>query len=374
MRRLGLLIVFIIAWGISAVCVADHSITVTDMAGRQVTVPFDPKRIVCIGPGALRLIVYIKAETKVVGVEDMEKRNPGGRPYWIAHPELHKLPRCGPGGPVSINKKPDLEALISVVPKVIFITYMEAGLADQVQRTLAVPVVVLDYGAFATFDEAVYNALLIAGKILNRKERADEVVDYIESLRRDLARRTLGVPDDKKPWVYVGGIGYRGAHGIESTEQHYIPFEWVRAKNVVKQVKPAIGSHVFLDKEMLLKLNPDIIFIDSGGLLLVAEDYYRKPEYYRALKAFSEKRVYTLLPFNWYATNIGTALADAYAIGKVLYPQRFKDIDPEKKADEIYTFLVGRPVYGQMKREYQAIGSPPVFLSQPLKQDKRIQK
>jgi len=361
MKRVGILIAFFMVWGSFSLCAASHSITVTDMAGRQVTVPFDPEKIVCIGPGALRLIVYLKAETKVAGVEVMEKRNPGGRPYWIAHPELHKLPRCGPGGPASINKKPDLEALISVRPEVIFITYMEAGLADRVQRTLAVPVVVLDYGAFATFDEVVYDALHIAGKILNRKKRADEVVDYIESLRKDLARRTLGVPDDKKPWVYVGGIGYRGAHGIESTEQHYIPFEWVGAKNVAEEVKPSIGSHVFMDKEMLLKLNPDIMFIDSGGLRLVAEDYRKRPAYYRALNAFAKRRVYTLLPFNWYATNIGTALADAYAIGKVLYPQRFKDIDPEKKADEIYTFLVGRPVYGQMKREYQAIGSPPVF-------------
>ncbi len=362
MRRLGFLIVFIIAWGISAVCAADHSVTVTDMAGRKVRAPFDPARIVCIGPGALRLIVYLQAETKVAGVEDMEKRNPGGRPYWIAHPELRKLPRCGPGGPVSINKKPDLEALISVRPEVIFITYMEAGLADQVQRTLGIPVVVLDYGAFATFDRAVYDALRIAGKILNRKKRADEVVGYIESLRKDLGGRTSDITEAKIPRVYVGGIGYRGAHGIESTEQHYIPFEWVGAKNVAEEVKPTIGSHVFMDKEMLLKLNPDIIFIDSGGLLLVAEDYHKKPEYYRALKAFSGRRVYTLLPFNWYATNIGSALADAYAIGKVLYPQRFKNIDPEKKADEIYTFLVGRPVYGQMRRQYQAIGSMPDFV------------
>ena len=247
------------------------------------------------------------------------------------------------------------------LPRVVAAVACGAGLADRVQRTLAVPVVVLDYGAFATFDRAVYDALRIAGKILNRKKRADEVVGYIESLRKDLGGRTSYITEAKIPRVYVGGIGYRGAHGIESTEQHYIPFEWVRAKNVAEEVKPSIGSHVFMDKEMLLKLNPDIMFIDSGGLRLVAEDYRKRPAYYRALNAFAKRRVYTLLPFNWYATNIGTALADAYAIGKVLYPQRFKDIDPEKKADEIYTFLVGRPVYGQMKREYQAIGSPPVF-------------
>ena len=42
---------------------------------------------------------------------------------------------------------------------------------------------------------------------------------------------------------------------------------------------------------------------------------------------------------------IDTALADAYAVGKRLYPADFNDIDPEKKADDIYSILVGRPVY-----------------------------
>lgn len=334
----------------------------TDMAGRQVTAPFDPERIVCIGPGTLRLIVYLHAETKVVGVEDMEKMNPGGRPYWIAHPEFSRLPRCGPGGPAGINKKPDLEAVLSVKPQVIFITYMDGPLADEVQRTLEIPVVVLSYGAFAIFDEAVYDALRIAGKVMNRKKRADDVVNYIESLRKDLQGRTASITEKSKPRVYVGGIGYRGAHGIESTEQRYIPFKWIDAKNVALQVRPSIGSHVFLDKEMLLKLNPDIIFIDDGGLNLIAEDYHKKPKYYKALKAFSNRRVYTLLPFNWYTTNIGTALIDAYAIGKVLYPQKFADLDLANKADEIYIFLVGKPVFSEMEKVYGPIGQRPSFL------------
>jgi iron complex transport system substrate-binding protein len=353
----------IIFWGLPAVCVAGRTMTVTDMAGRQVTAPFDPDRIVCIGPGTLRLIVYLQAESKVVGVEDMEKMNPGGRPYWIAHPELFKLPRCGPGGPSGINKKPDLEAVLSLKAQVIFITYMDAQLADEVQRTLGIPVVVLSYGKFATFDEAVYDALRIAGKILNRGKRADLVVSYIESLRKDMRARTEDMPEGSRPTVYVGGIGYRGANGIESTEKRYIPFEWINADNVADQVKISIGSHVFMDKETLLRLNPDIIFLDGVGLILVAEDFRKKPEFYKALKAFSNRQVYTLLPFNWYTTNIGTALADAYAIGKILYKKRFEDIDPELKADEINIFLVGKPVYQEMKKDYGSIGGNPPFLN-----------
>ncbi len=345
----------------TAVCAAAEKITVTDMVKREVTVPVDPDRIVCIGPGALRLIVYLQAQLKVIGVEEMEKMNPDGRPYWLAHPELSKLPRCGPGGPAAINKKPDLEALLAVRPQVIFITYMEAPLADEIQQTVGIPVVVLSYGAFATFDEAVYESLRIAGKVVNREKRAEAVVAYIESLRKDLHLRTKGISENTKPRVYVGGIGYRGAKGIESTEQRYIPFEWIGAANIAEQVTATIGSHVAMDKESLLKLNPDVIFIDGGGWLLVTEDYRKKPEFYSALKAVANQRVYTLLPFNWYTTNIGTALADAYAIGKILYQKPFEDVDPERKADEIYTFLVGKPVYQSMQKVYGSNGQKATF-------------
>ncbi|MGD9369684.1 MAG: iron ABC transporter substrate-binding protein [Desulfobacteraceae bacterium] len=359
---LCIICIIVILSALSITCTAAGTIKVTDMAGRQVTVPLDPERIVCIGPGTLRLIVYLQAESKVVGVEDMEKMNPGGRPYWIAHPELSKLPRCGPGGPAGINKKPDLEALLAVKPQVIFITYMDASLADEVQRTVGIPLVVLSYGAFATFDEAVYDAMRTAGRILNREKRADEVVAYIEFLRKDMRMRTKDIPQDSKPTVYVGGIGYRGTQGIESTEQRYTPFEWVGASNIAEHVKASMGSHVFMDKETLLKLNPEVIFIDGGGTILIMEDYRKKREFYHALKAISTRRVYTLHPFNWYTTNIDTALADAYTIGKILYETQFKDVDPEQKADDIYTFLVGNPVYQSMQRDYGPIGQKAQFI------------
>jgi iron complex transport system substrate-binding protein len=337
-----------------------RTLELTDMVGRHLTVPVDPERIVCIGPGALRLIVYLQAETKVVGVEDMEKRNSCGRPYWMAHPELSRLPRCGPGGPTCINKKPDLEAILSVAPQVIFTVYMEASLADEVQRILGIPLVVLSYGDFATFDETVYDSILLAGKILGRDQRAGDVITYIESLRADLTLRTKNIPVESKSSVYIGGIGYRGAQGIESTQKSYIPFQWVSADNIVEQ-RSGVDNHLVIDKEVLLTKNPDFIFIDGGGAALVAEEYRKKPHVYRVLNAFSNDQVYMVHPFNWYATNIGTALADAYAIGKILYEDRFDSMDPEQKADEIYTFLVGSPVSDSMRKEYGPLGQKARF-------------
>nr|WP_054935512.1 MULTISPECIES: hypothetical protein [Moorella] len=38
-------------------------------------------------------------------------------------------------------------------------------------------------------------------------------------------------------------------------------------------------------------------------------------------------------------------VADAYYAGKVIFPEKFNDIDPARKADEIYQFLLGQPLY-----------------------------
>ncbi|RLI76967.1 iron ABC transporter substrate-binding protein [Archaeoglobales archaeon] len=348
MRRLLLILILLV---FLAGCTqeskkVEEKITVKDMLGRDVKIPKEVNRIVCIGPGALRLIVYLDATDKVVGVEDAEKKwSPYGRPYRIAHPELADLPTIGQGGP---NPVPHPEEIIKVNPDAIFATYIDAQQADNLQQKTGVPVVVLSYGQLATFDnQEIFDSLRLAGKILDKEKRADEVIKFIQSTISELESRTKGV---ESPTVYVGGIGYKGQHGIESTECSFPPFVAVNAKNVVDELnKP---GHVFIDKEKLLEWNPDIIFIDENGLALVKDDYSKNPDFYNSLKAFKEERVYGILPFNYYTTNIGTALADAYYIGKVLYPEKFSDISPEKKANDIFEFLVGKAVYNIMKEKY----------------------
>jgi iron complex transport system substrate-binding protein len=335
-------------------------LAITDMAGRQVSFPGRPGRLVALGPGALRLAVYLGVQEQVVGVEQIEKDVREGRPYALAHPRLAELPTVSPGGPAGINKKPDLEGILRVRPEVVFVTYMEAGVAEEVQRLLRVPVVVLSYGRFGTFDEAVYASLRIAGRILGREERAEQVIAYVETGRRDLRQRVAGVPAATRPTVYVGGIGFRGTHGIESTDAEYVPFAWLEARNVVGD--RAKEGHLFLDRETLLRLDPEVVFVDGGGLSHIGADYGRRPEYYRLLRAFRERKVFTLYPFNWYMTNVDTVLADAYAVGRILYPERFRDIDLQRRTNEIFRVLAGAPVYNEMEHAYGSLGARPAFL------------
>src|SRR5690554_8121699 len=53
---------------------------VRDMLGRKVKVPQHSTRIVGLGAGAVRLLVYLEASERLSGIEEMERRP--GRPYW----------------------------------------------------------------------------------------------------------------------------------------------------------------------------------------------------------------------------------------------------------------------------------------------------
>ncbi len=335
---------------------AGDSMTVTDMGGRTVAAPADPKRIIAIGPGALRLVCYLNGKDRVVGIENFEKVRGQGRPYWIASPDLKDLPVIGPGGPQHINKEPDLEAVLKVKPDVIFATYMKPATADTLQKKIGIPVVILTYGPFPVFNEKLYDSLKLAGAILNKTDRAGAVIDFIEAARNDLLKRTEGIDPGKRPTVYVGGIGFRGLQGIESTDPTYIPVAWVRGNNIAASVSKV--SHLFIDREKLLMWDPDVIFVDAGGYGLIKQDLEKKPRFYEALKAFQNGRVYVLLPYIYYVANVGTAMADAYGAGKILYPDRFKDIDLPEKADEIYRFLVGAPVYKEMVKSFGQLMAP----------------
>lgn len=339
------------------VCRAGEMITLTDMAGRSVSVPQNPARIIGLGPGTLRLILYLEGKNKVVGVEDIEKQFPFTRPYWMAHHDLARLPSVGPG---SIGKEPDLEKVLAVKPDLIFISYMEREKAEALQKKIGIPIFVLTYGQFASFDETVYESLRLCGKIINKSERAEAVIRFIEQAHKDLLKRVEGYPENQKPQVYVGGIGFRGTQGLESTETAYAPFEWVKALHVTK--KAGLKGHQFVDREKLLAWNPEIIFVDSGGNENIRQDYQKKPAFYQGLTAFKNKKVYLLHAFNWYVTNIETVLIDAYAVGKILYPDRFKDIPLDRKADEIYTFFLGRPVFKEMEKHHGKLLGVPAFL------------
>jgi len=327
---------------------SNGTVTITDVAGRTVQVPAKVNKVVGTGCSA-REIVYLNASDKIVGIEQTETNSTGGwgnqLPYMIAHPELMSLPIVGDARKTLIN----YEEIAKLKPDVVFAA--DAGQADDIQSKTGIPtVVVYTMGVGTTEQMAKYkDSLKIMGKVLGKSERAEELINYINSCEEDLNKRTKDVAASTNTTVYVGGHAYRGSHGITSTNAFYPPFKMANAKNVASSVSTNDTSiAVQIDKEQLINWNPDVIFIEESSLNSVVNDTTNYPEY-KDLKAIKNGQVYGLMSYCLYSYNKDILIADAYYVGKVLYPEQFSDVDPEKKADEIFVKFVGKPVYNEMK-------------------------
>lgn len=320
-----------------------EKIKITDLSDRKVEVPQQVDEIVALGSGALRQIVYLGAADKVVGVEDIEHRKDNYAPYNLAYQEFRDLPTVGP------NHGGDAELIAAQAPDVIFFKG-DPGEAKSLQQKTGIPVINLMIGDFPRRNEVLYKSWRLIGKILDKEERAEELIQYMEGSITDLKERTTGISDQQKPEVYAGGITHRGGHGIAGAKEPFPPFQFVQAKNVASELGHKAVTSVMVSREKILDWNPEIIFINSANQNLVKEDLQKHPEY-KSLTAVKEGKIYGMLPYSYYHRNFGSILANSYYIGKILYPDKFSDIDPAAKADEIYKEFVGKTVYDQMEEK-----------------------
>ena len=319
----------------------DNIRTITDGAGRQVAVPEKVESIVCVGVGALRYTCYVGTQDLVVAVEDCEKEPVISRLYNFVNIEKFRdLPIIGTNG------NPFPEEIVKVSPDVIVMSKSASVEADDLQAKTGTPVVVVP-GSDTTLDDAAYETIRILGELYGREKRAEELTDYLKNIRKDLDDRTKDIPDSQKPTVYVGGVSFKGHHGFEGTEAGYGPFQLIGAKNLADTTGQTGAFNI--DLEQVLSWDPDIIFLDFNGMSLIKEDYARNPDYYNALTAMQEGKVYSQISFRSNASNLETALADAYYAACVMYPEQFKDVDPVAKAGEIFEKLLGTNPYDKLK-------------------------
>ncbi len=319
-------------------------ITVTDALGRTVEVPKSPEHVICSGSGALRYLTYLEAHDRIVAVDSIETEGSkfDARPYAIANPQFKEYPVFGE---FRGNDDPEKILALDPQPQVIFKMYSTSGYDPaELQKKTGIPVIALNYGDMVNNRADMYNSLRIMGEVMGKEDRSEELIAFFDSTIADLKERTADVPEEEKTTCYVGGIALSGPHGFQSTEPTYPPFLFTNAKNVAYDPMNLTTAEV--SKESILGWDPEVIFVDlsttqsedkSSALYQLQNDVS-----YKKLTAVQKGEVYGVLPYNLYAQNQGSVLADAYFAGKLLYPDRFEDVNLENKTIEIYTFLIGR--------------------------------
>lgn len=341
-----------------------NEITITDMLNREVTLNTSKiKKIVCIGAGALRLYSYIGDMSLLSGVEKVEQGYLISiRPYQMANETLFKsLPLCGNGGPTG---SADAEAILNCDPDLILSLYAsDKSAMDELQTKTATPVVTLSYGNKEAFDDNLLTSISLLGTILNKKERANELVSYIQNIKTDLNNRTKNIKEEDKPSIYLGCQSNYGLKGFESSSADYSIFNVFNIKNVL-DINGYKGYQKEVDIEKLVVMDPDKIILDAGGLELFKNEYSdsTKATIYNSLSAIKNGEVYLQMPYNAYYTNLEIAYCDAYYDAIVSFPNQFKDIDIKEKSNEITKMFLGTEFYSTIADEmyggYQKLSIP----------------
>lgn len=352
---------------ISAGCVTTDSpgdiegmITVTDAFGREVSIPESPEKIAVVGSGSMRYFVYLGIDLDDVCAVDYQDsklniQTVNVRPYALANPEILEIPEVGPAKGVVDNEK-----LLMSGADILFMggaSSSNAEVANEIQEKTGIPVVMFYTGNYVTDAEKIQATLLMLGEILGKEQRAKDLIAYFDAVEADLKKRVAGLSAEET--VYVGGVSYNGVHGLDGTDPTYYPFAVLNIKNAAAEVTSVSQTgYAQISKEKLLAWDPDFILVDlstltaaEGGALVELKN---DPSY-RELTAVKNSMVYTVNPHTSMNVNHETTLANAYFIGKLLYPEQFEDIDPVKKADEIYTFVVGEPVFDLLSANVEGL-------------------
>ncbi len=305
--------------------------------------PSVPRKILCDGAGAVRLIVYLGCADRITGVEQIEIDHSQRVPYRIAVPALRELPVTGES-----HGRQNIEAILSLKekPEQIFRSKnTNSGIdSETLQSRTGLPVTDFQYGDLGKNRETLFASLRLLGKELGVPERAEEVIAFIEKNIQEIHSRCPNLPEDKIPSVFLGGLSFRGTHGFASTSSLYEPFEWAKARNSVSSENSMPGEQMMVTREQILAWNPDFLFLDLAtadvqGVNGIEE--LRTDPIYRELKAVKNGNVFALYPNSSYQANFEARLINAWFIAKTLYPKEFADVEINSKAREIFQFMTG---------------------------------
>ena len=148
--------------------------TVTDQAGRTVTVPLNPARIISLAPNITEILFAVGAGGCIVGVSE----------YSNYPPEAASLPIVG------TYIKPNLEAIISLSPDLVIAT-ADGEKRAEINRlaSLGIPVYIINPRTIAGVVSTVREVGRLAGHERQADEIASEMAARIAAIKAKVSSR-----------------------------------------------------------------------------------------------------------------------------------------------------------------------------------------
>jgi iron complex transport system substrate-binding protein len=271
---------------------ASFPMTLQSSDGSSITLNAAPQRIVSLAPSATEILCRIGAVDQLVAVDRFEN-----------------CPAKSSAKPALDSFMPDIEAIASHRPDLVFTAYNPPGFVDALKR-IQVPVLYLDE---ATNLAGVYESIAMFGSITGKTEQADTLV---RSMREKQDAIVKQLPSGTGPKVFheldpmffsVGPNGFVGDL-----------YNVLRATNIVL---PSDGDYPQLSAEQIIQRNPEVIVLADDDLSITPASVRQRPGW-SVIDAVKKDRVCRVDPD--VVSRPGPRIVDGLeALAKCLYPAQF---------------------------------------------------
>ena len=352
---------------LGVISVTAQAVTVTDIAGRTVTVPDDIQRVV-LGEGrlffALSLLEGQKPFDRIVGWQgDFRKLDPQTyATYQAKFPQIDKIPLIGNTSADSISP----EKVLTLNPQLAIFGLSGHGpgkgseLVNQLQKA-GVPVVFVDFRTSPLKNTLPSMELL--GKVLNREQQAQDYIRFYQDNIKRVTDVTKDIPEQDKPKVFIELRASTADECCRSAGNGNMGdfIDQAGGVNIAKPLLPGPLGQVNLEK--VIAAQPDVYLVSGGGKPAKAGDpppaglvlgAQTTPEQASAslkpllarkgistLKAVEDGRSFGIW-HNYYNSPYNVLAVQVFA--KAFYPQKFAELDPQQTQKQLYKqFLAVEP-------------------------------
>lgn len=298
-------------------------IQVTDGAGRQVSFPEPATKVATNWGGSVDPYLFALGLVGSIVAQNSQNRGIIGAML----PNYDDIPSVG-------KWSLDTEALANTEADV-YIHSAEAADALKSANKIGVRAVGIKTNGY---DDIIFN-LEMFGKIFGVEDRAQEVINYYESVLQIVKEHTASLTDDQKKSVLILG-GDAGTVCKTSFE-----IELAGGINCADQLGDK-GTDRWPEagKETILNWNPDYIFPQNKYAAENAEVILADATW-ASSNAVINQHVYDLpCPFeSWININMSDCLAILY-MSMQMYPELYQDINFEEVVIDYYAFVYGLEV------------------------------
>ncbi len=310
----------------------NNTITVTDMAGREVQVPKDTKSttIASTYGVATPFLSTLNLSDRVVACNFKNKSF-----YRLCDEVI-----VGTGN-IGTTNTLDQEALATINPSV-YICRISDTPKIEIAATLGIPSITLS----AETPEEVMKAYTMFGQIFGVEARAKEINDYIQGELDEIDALAATIKEDDKITAICLGSRFSRIAGEDMIQT--IMLKRIGAKTLVDGV---VGKEerywADCGVEKVFELNPEYIFVTSSTVL-----DYKMGDFYEdsAWSAVSAVKTHSISQIpakfdSWDMPGPGFILAMYYMMNR-LYPDKVPNDMLQEKIDNYYSFLYGRTFTG----------------------------